>query len=110
VFTPHHPAATSAASDIVKAILFRSLRTLFARESPVFAQPGLGRYHALVHSLLDRVGDVDDPSLPNLAAFLVQLEEAFGQHPILDVLADTLDAFRLHYLLNIFNGVVESIN
>jgi MinD-like ATPase involved in chromosome partitioning or flagellar assembly len=110
VFTPHHPAATLAASDIVKAILFRSLRILFARESPVFSQPGLGRYHGLVHSLLDRVEDVYDPSLPNLDAFLVQLEEAFGQHPILDVLADALDAFRVHYVLNMFNGVEESFN
>jgi MinD-like ATPase involved in chromosome partitioning or flagellar assembly len=110
VFTPHHPAATSAASDIVKAILFRSLRILFARDSPVFSQPGLGRYHDLVHALLDRVEDVYDPSLPNLDAFLLQLEEAFGRHPILDVLADTLEAFRVHYVLNMFNGVEESFN
>jgi len=110
VFTPHHPAATSAAADIVKAILFRSLRLLFARDSAVFSQPGLGRYHGLVHSLLDRVEDVYDPTLPNLDTFLVQLEEAFGHHPILDVLADTLDAFRVHYVLNMFNGVEESFN
>lgn len=110
VFTPHHPAATSAASDIVKAILFRTLRILFARDSPVFSQPGLGRYHDLVHSLLDRVEDVYDPTLPNLDAFLLQLEEAFGQHPILEVLADALEGFRVHYVLNMFNGVEESFN
>src|SRR6185503_7062581 len=68
------------------AILFRSLRVLFARDSAVFSQPGLSRYHGLVHSLLDRVEDVYDPSLPNL------------------------DAFRVHYVLNMFNGVEESFN
>ena len=36
IFTPHLPSATLAASDIVKAILFRKLRLIFSRESPFF--------------------------------------------------------------------------
>ncbi len=108
VFAPHHPAATLAASDIVKAILFRSLRILFSRESRFFSQPGMGRFHGMVNELLDRVEDVYDDSLPNIDAFLAELEEAFGRHPILGVIAATLDAFRVHYVLNMFDGVEES--
>ncbi len=108
IFAPHHPAATLAASDIVKAILFRSLRILFARDSRFFAQPGMGRYHGMVNDLLDRVEDVYDDSLPNLDAFLAELEEAFGKHPILRVIASMLDAFRVHYVLNMFDGVEQS--
>ncbi len=108
VFAPHHPAATLAASDIVKAILFRSLRILFRGDSRFFSQPGMERYHGMVNELLDRVEDVYDDSLPNIDAFLAELEEAFGRHPILGVIAATLDAFRVHYVLNMFDGVEES--
>lgn len=108
VFAPHHPAATLAASDIVKAVLFRSLRILFQHDSPFFAQSGMARYHGMINELLDRVEDVYDDSLPNLDAFLRELEEAFGRHPILEVIAATLDAFRVHYVLNMFDGVEES--
>ncbi len=96
VFTPHHPAATLAASDIVKAIIFRSLRILFRRGSRFFEQPGMGSYHGLVNDLLNRVEDVYDPSLPNLDAFLLELEEAFGRHAILGVINETLQSLRVH--------------
>ena len=36
VFTPHLPSATLAASDIVKAILFRKLRIVFSPSSPFY--------------------------------------------------------------------------
>ncbi len=108
VFTPHHPAATAAAADIVKAILFRSLRILFGKGSPLWERDELRRYQDLVNHLLDRVEDVYDPALPNLEAFLLELEEAFGAHPILEVLRETLESFRVHYVLNMFNGVEES--
>jgi MinD-like ATPase involved in chromosome partitioning or flagellar assembly len=110
VFTPQHPTATLAAADIVKAILFRSLRILFARGSSFYQRPGMERYHDFVNGLLDRVEDVYDPSLPSLDAFLAELGEAFGEHPIIEVIADTLDSFRVHYVLNMFNGVEESFN
>ncbi len=108
VFTPHHPAATLAASDIVKAIIFRSLRILFRREARFFEQPGMRPYHGMVNELIDRVEDVYDESLPNLDAFVIELTEAFGRHPILGVIHDTLASFRVHYVLNMFDGVQES--
>src|SRR5881392_2895940 len=42
IFTPHLPSATLAASDIVKAILFRKMRLIFSRESPFFDTLGHG--------------------------------------------------------------------
>ena len=108
VFTPHHPAATLAASDIVKAILFRSLRFLFEEGSSVYRLEGMDGRHDLVNLLLDRVEDVYDERLANLDEFLVQLGEVFGPLPIVDVIADVIESFRVHYVLNMFNGVEES--
>jgi MinD-like ATPase involved in chromosome partitioning or flagellar assembly len=107
VFTPQHPAATLAASEIVKAILFRSLRILFGKGSTFYTLPRMERYFGFINDMLDRVEDVYEPSLPNLDAFLVELREALGDPPILHVLSDTLESFRVYYVLNMFNGVEE---
>lgn len=108
VFTPHHPAATLAASDTVKAILFRSLRIVFGKNSSFFSLPKMERYHGMINDLLDQVEDVYDASIPNLDAFLLELREALGDSPILRAIADTLESFRVHYVLNMFNGVEDS--
>ncbi|HVS01888.1 MAG TPA: P-loop NTPase [Thermoanaerobaculia bacterium] len=108
VFTPQHPTATLAASDIVKAILFRSLRALFAPRSGVWEQPRIERYREAIPELLARVEDVYDPALTNLDAFLAELGEALGDHPLLRVLAEALESFRVFYVLNMFNGVHEA--
>ena len=107
VFTPQHPAATLAASEIVKAILFRSLRILFGKGSAFFTLPRMDRYFDFINDLLDRVEDTYDPALPNLDSFLDELREALGEHPILQAIADTLESFRVYYVLNMFNGVEE---
>ena len=107
VFTPQHPAATLAASEIVKAILFRSLRILFGKGSTFYTLPRMERYLGFINDMLDRVEDVYETTLPNLDAFLVELREALGDHPILHVLSDTLESFRVYYVLNMFNGVEE---
>lgn len=108
VFTPQNPSATLAAGEIVKALLFRSLRVLFGADSPFFRQPGMAKWQPVIAGLLDRVEDVYDGAIPNLDGFLAELRGAFGEHPILFVLADTLDAFRVHYVLNMFDGVEQS--
>ena len=108
VFTPHHPAATVAASEIVKAILFRSLRILFGKGSSFFSLPKMERYYKFINDLIDQVEDVYDSSIPNLDSFLAQLREALGEHPILHAISDTLESFRVHYVLNLFNGIDQS--
>ncbi len=110
VFTPHHPTATLAASDIVKAILFRTLRQLFAPGSPVFSLPGMADGHDLIRELLDVTEDVYDDAIPNLDALLKDLADVFGDQPLLAMIAEVLDDFRVHYVLNMFNGVEESFD
>lgn len=107
IFTPQHPAATIAASDIVKAILFRSLRIVFGKGSTFYDLPGTERYYRFINDLLDRVEDVYDPAIGNLDSFLRELREALGDHPILHAIRDTLESFRVYYVLNMFNEVEE---
>jgi len=111
IFTPHLPSATLAASDIVKAILFRKLRLIFKRESPFYDTIG-GRldYWKLINDLIDRVEDVYDSSILNLDAFADDLAQNLGDHPITRTVQQTLDEFRVHYVLNLFNGVEDSFN
>jgi hypothetical protein len=109
IFTPHLPSATLAASDIVKAILFRKLRLIFSKESPFFATAGDHLdYWRLINDLIDRVEDVYDSSVQNLDAFADDLAQNLGDHPITRTVAQTLDDFRVHYVLNLFNGVEDS--
>ncbi len=108
VFTPHLPSATLAASDIVKAILFRKLRIVFSPISPFYDRiPEPLKAVRLINELLDRVEDVYDPVLPNLDAFLVDLAASLGPHPILERLTQTIEYFRVFFVLNLFNGVTE---
>jgi MinD-like ATPase involved in chromosome partitioning or flagellar assembly len=107
VFTPQLPAATLAASDIVKAILFRKLRTLFARNSPVYSDlEGLSPDFVL--SLLDRVEDVYDSGIHNLDVFVADLRHALGDHPVVKLVTNAVDTFMVYFVLNRFNGIKDS--
>src|SRR5437763_1382803 len=93
IFTPHLPSATLAASDIVKAILFRKLRLIFSKESPFFETVG-GRldFWRLINELIDRVEDVYDSSVQNLDAFALDLAQNLGDHPITRTVQQTTAA------------------
>jgi MinD-like ATPase involved in chromosome partitioning or flagellar assembly len=108
IFTPHHPAATMAAADIVKALLFRKLRLVFAGDGPLARYAVSGQQLATINALLDRVEDSYDESIPNLDAFLHDLDHAFGDSPVLTALAEHAASFTVHFVLNLFNGVQES--
>src|SRR5688572_10588206 len=107
VFTPQLPSATLAAADIVKAILFRKLRVLFAEGSPVYAELS-GLTPAFVSGLLDRVEDVYDSGVHNLDAFVADLQHALGEHAVFKLIANAVDSFVVHYVLNRFDGVRTS--
>lgn len=111
VFTPHLPAATLAASDIVKAILFRKLRLIFGKNSPFFATVG-GKLDSfkLINDLIDQVEDVYDSSVQNLDAFVADLFDSLGDHPISRTVQSTVEEFRVHYVLNLFSGVEETFD
>ncbi len=108
VFTPHHPAATMAAADIVKALLFRKLRLVFGPDGPLAGSAGAGQQLGTINALLDEVEDSYDERIPNLDAFLADLFEAFGDVPIVRALADNVASFAVHFVLNLFDGVRES--
>lgn len=112
IFTPHLPSATLAASDIVKAILFRKLRLIFSRESPFFDTVPSGLdFWRLSNELIDRVEDVYNSSVQNLDVFALDLAVNLGgDHPITKTVQNTVDFFRVHYVLNLFNGVEDSFN
>lgn len=111
IFTPHLPSATLAASDIVKAILFRKLRLVFSKDSPFFETVSDSTFSfKLINDLIDRVEDVYDASVQNLDAFALDLAQNLGDHPITRTVQTTIDEFRVHYVLNLFNGVEDSFN
>ncbi|HEY0160661.1 MAG TPA: AAA family ATPase [Thermoanaerobaculia bacterium] len=111
IFTPHLPSATLAASDIVKAILFRKLRLIFSKDSPFFETVPHEQYSfKLINDLIDSVEDVYDSSVQNLDAFALDLAQSLGDHPITRTVQNTIDEFRVHYVLNLFNGVEDSFN
>jgi len=108
VFTPHHPAAILAAGDIVKSLLFRKLRFIFAEGSPFYERYGFEHRHRLVNDLLDQVEDAYEERLPNLDAFLSDLLTSLGSNPYLEVIAEVLHSFGVYFVLNMFSGVEES--
>jgi MinD-like ATPase involved in chromosome partitioning or flagellar assembly len=111
IFTPHLPSATLAASDIVKAILFRKLRLIFSKASPFFETvPNSTFSFKLINELIDQVEDVYDSSVQNLDAFALDLAHNLGDSPITRTVQTTIDEFRVHYVLNLFNGVDDSFN
>jgi MinD-like ATPase involved in chromosome partitioning or flagellar assembly len=108
VFTPQLPAATMAASDIVKAILFRKLRILFADDSPFYRRVQDPKLPRLIHGLLDSVEDVYDESVQNLDEFLADISQSLPDESVLRLIADTVEEFRVYFVLNMFNGIGES--
>jgi len=110
VFTPHHPAATAAAADIVKALLFRKLRLLFAADGPLAAARRSDRQLDTINGLLDRVEDSYDDRIANLDAFLGDLLEAFGEADLVQALAENIASFGVYFVLNMFDGVRESFD
>lgn len=111
IFTPHLPSATLAASDIVKAILFRKLRLIFREDSPFYETVDDLKFgFKLINGLIDQVEDVYDSSVQNLDAFALDLAQNLGDHPITRTVQTTIDEFRVHYVLNLFNGVEDSFN
>ncbi|MGE5235960.1 MAG: P-loop NTPase [Acidobacteriota bacterium] len=108
VFTPHHPAATMAAADIVKSLLFRKLRLIFATEGPLASEFRTTHQLRTINALLDQVEDAYDDRIANLDAFLKELLEAFGDVGLVQALAENVASFGVFYVLNMFDGVRES--
>lgn len=109
VFTPNHPAATLAAVNVIKAIMFRKLRALFYRGSSVFKRFPQGQLEfTKVKALIDQAEDAYDPRIQNLDMLLHNLRLEFKGHPVLRLIENILTFFDIHVVLNRFNGVNQS--
>jgi MinD-like ATPase involved in chromosome partitioning or flagellar assembly len=107
VFAPHAPAATLAASDMVKAMLFRKLRAILAPGAPIYSEMG-DLNPSMIGAALSRAEDAYDESIPNLDSFTTELRSALGDHPAVRRITNAVDSFVVHFVLNMFNGVQES--
>ncbi|MDJ0835689.1 MAG: AAA family ATPase [Acidobacteriota bacterium] len=107
VFTPNHPAATLAASDIAKAILFRELRELFHKDSPLY-QHFKGIDAREINMLIDRTEDVYEDAPGNLDDFLQLLAQRMPGNSFVAILRHIVHRFRIYYVLNRFDGVETS--
>ncbi len=108
VFTPHLPAAVYTAAEIVKAILFRKLRLIFTRNSPLYKMVSGLDYYKLFNDLLDRIEDTYDRTFINLDAFVTELEGAIHEERVVQFIRSSIKEFRIFYVLNRFNGIRES--
>jgi MinD-like ATPase involved in chromosome partitioning or flagellar assembly len=107
IFTPHLTAATLAASQVVKAMLFRKLRALFAAGSEIYdALPGVSPTR--IHALIDRAEDTYNPQAMNLDGFLDELGVIISSSPVMKLVAHAIHFFRVHFVLNLFSGVKDS--
>ncbi len=109
VFTPHLPAATKSAADIVRATILRKLRVLFSRTVADAYSDELKKYCDFINDLLDRVEDDYDPDFPNLDLFLERISEVLSDRRVVEVARRTIKGFRTYYVLNRFNGVREVV-
>jgi MinD-like ATPase involved in chromosome partitioning or flagellar assembly len=109
VFTPHMAAATMAASDIVKAILFRKLRAMFLPGAPIYRHLE-HMTSAMMNAAIDRAEDVYDDSIPNLDAFVAELQAALGEHPAVGLVTGAVESFVVYYVLNMFGGFRDSFD
>jgi MinD-like ATPase involved in chromosome partitioning or flagellar assembly len=110
VFTPHHPAATQAAAEIVKALLFRKIRLVVAPDGPLAGRRGAAHQLSAINALLDRVEDPYDKDITNLDTFLADLFHAFGEAEVIQALADNVATFCVYFVLNLFDGVRDSFD
>jgi MinD-like ATPase involved in chromosome partitioning or flagellar assembly len=106
IFTPHLPAATVAASQVVKAMLFRKLRALFAEGAEIYSSLSIAP--ARVHALIDRAEDTYNPQAINLDGFIEELRGVGGDHSVIKHVAHAIHFFRVHFVLNLFSGIKDS--
>lgn len=107
VFTPHHPAATLAASDIAKAIVYRNVRELFHETSELYAHfPGIDPKR--INRLVNLTENSYEEALGNMDALVLALHRELGPHPFVNILYHIVQRFQIYYVLNRFNGLDDS--
>jgi MinD-like ATPase involved in chromosome partitioning or flagellar assembly len=111
LFTPGLKAATLAAAEMAKAILFRMLNIMLA--APLvrdkFFPPGGGHTAPLFQRLLDFLQNGQDHETKNLDDFINEAAAQFPQDNFIRVFRYYVENYKVYYVLNKFNSVVESV-
>jgi MinD-like ATPase involved in chromosome partitioning or flagellar assembly len=107
LFTPHLTAATLAASQVVKAMLFRKLRAIFAPSAELMRRtPGLDPER--VRELIDRAEDTYNPRAINLDGLIDELAALDGGREVQTAVVNAVHYFRVHFVLNLWSGIKDS--
>jgi MinD-like ATPase involved in chromosome partitioning or flagellar assembly len=110
LFTPGVRAATLAAAETAKAVLFRMLNIMLS--APLvqdrFFKAG-GQTPPLFQRLSDFLRDGRDPEGKNLDYFIDEAEARFPQENFIRVFRYYVENYRVYYVLNKFNSVAESV-
>jgi MinD-like ATPase involved in chromosome partitioning or flagellar assembly len=111
LFTPGMRAATLAAAEIAKAILFRMLNIMISapvvREKYFPAPPG--QPEPLFRRLRDFLQDGMGAEGKNLDDWILEAAERFSQDNFIRVLRYYVENFKVYYVLNKFSTVAESV-
>ncbi|MCX6557581.1 MAG: AAA family ATPase [Candidatus Aminicenantes bacterium] len=110
LFTPGMRAATLAAAEIAKAILFRMLNIMIS--APLVLEryfPKEGQPAPLFRRLHDFLQHGIDPEGKNLDDFINEAAEQFPQDNFIRVFRYYVENFKVYYVLNKFNTVAESV-
>jgi MinD-like ATPase involved in chromosome partitioning or flagellar assembly len=111
LFTPGMRAATLAAAEIAKAILFRMLGVMLnaplVREK--MAQPGNDQPSPLLQRLLGYLQAGQDQEGKNLDDFINEAAAQFPEDNFVRVFRYYVENFKVYYVLNKFNSIAESV-
>ena len=111
LFTPGMRAATMAAAETAKAILFRMLNIMLA--APLVQQkffPDQGAASTpLFLRLRDFLQSAPDPDGKNLDDFIQGAETEFPQENFFRVFRYYLENYRIYFVLNKFNSIADSV-
>lgn len=110
LFTPGQRAATLAAAQTAKAVLFRMLNIML--DAPRIREkffPAGGQPEPLLLRLRDFLRNGRDPEGKNLDDFIHAAEAAFPQENFFRVFRYYVENYRVYYILNKFNSIAESV-
>ena len=111
LFTPGVRAATMAAAEMAKAILFRMLSIMLAaphvREK--YFPAGGAQAEPLFENLRNFLQSRPDHEGKNLDDFIGEAEARFPQENFIRVLRYIVENYRIYYVLNRFNSIAESV-
>ena len=111
LFTPGLRAATLAAAEIVKAILFRMLDIMLTAPwvRDKFSPAGGNQPEPLFQRLHDFLQNGPDIEAKNLDDFIDEAAAQFPQDNFIRVFRYYVENFKVYYVLNKFNSMAESV-